>query len=84
MHKPELASLVAKNFVVVNIDTGRGDKNVDLARKYGLSLRGIPALAVLDPGGKVLYAPARSKFSSARQMSYESIKAFFEEWKPKG
>lgn len=82
MHKPGLASLIAGNFVIVNIDTGRGNKNLDLARKYGVSVRGIPALAVLDRHGKVLYGPAHSQFSNARQMSYETIKAFFEQWKP--
>ncbi len=84
MHKPELASLIAKNFVVVKIDVGRMDKNVDVAKKYGVPLtKGIPALAVLDPHGKLLYAQDHGQFEDARHMSYESIKAFFEQWRPK-
>jgi len=48
---------------------------VDIAEKYGVPLKpGIPALAVLDSRGKVIHA---------RHMSYESIKTFFEQWKPK-
>ncbi len=84
MHKPELASLIEKNFVIVHIDTGRGDKNLDLAQKYGVSFKGIPVLAVLDSHGKVLYALDQEQFADARHMSYESFKAFFEKWKPKG
>ncbi len=84
MQKPELASLIEKSFVIVNIDTGRGDKNLDLAKKYGVPLKGIPALAVLDPHGKLLYAQDQGQFEDARHMSYESIKAFFEQWRPKG
>ena len=70
--------------MIVNIDTGRGDKNLDMAEKYGVPLKkGIPALAVLDPHGKLLYAQDQGQFADARHMSYESIMAFFEKWKPK-
>ena len=83
MHKPELASIVEKNFVVVHIDVGRFDKNVDLATKYSIPLKkGIPALAVLDSGGKLLYAQDQGQFEDARHMSYEDIKAFFVKWRP--
>jgi len=84
MHKPELAGIIQKNFLILNVDTGHGDKNLDVAQKYGVPLEhGIPALAVLDPHGKLLYAQDQGQFADARHMSYESIKAFFEHWKPK-
>ena len=85
MRKPELASLIEKNYVVVRVDVGRFDKNLDIARKYGVPLKkGIPALAVLDPHGKLLYAQDQGQFEDARHLEYESFKAFFEQWKPKG
>jgi thioredoxin 1 len=85
MRKPEIASLIEKNYVVVHVDVGRYDKNLDLARKYGVPLKkGIPALAVLDPHGKLLYAQDQGQFEDARHVEYESFKAFFEQWKPKG
>ena len=84
MHKPELASVIEKNYVVVEIDLGRYDKNLDLAEQYHVPIRhGIPALAVLDPRGNLLYAMDQGQFADARSMSFESIKAFFEHWKPK-
>ena len=84
MHKAELAALIEKNFVVVKIDVGRMDKNVDVARKYAVPVRrGIPALAVLDSKGKVLYAMDQGQFADARHMSYETIVSFFRQWKPK-
>jgi protein disulfide-isomerase len=84
MHKPELAALIEKHFVVVKIDVGRMDKNLDVALKHGVPVkRGIPALAVLDSKGKVLYAMDQGQFADARHMSFASIKAFFEQWKPK-
>jgi thioredoxin 1 len=84
MHEPELASLIAKKFVVVKIDVGQVDKNLDLGARYHVPLKkGIPALAVLDPQGKLLYAQDQGQFADARHMGYESFKAFFEQWKPK-
>jgi len=84
MHKPDLAAIIAKNFIVVSVDVGQMDKNVDLAEKYHVPLKkGIPALAVLDPRGVLLFAQDEGQFEDARHMTYESIKAFFEQWKPK-
>ena len=84
MHKDELAALIAANYEVVKIDVGRFTKNKDIAAKYHVPLaHGIPTLAVLDPGGNVLYAMDQGQFSNARSMSYESIRDFFAKWVPK-
>jgi hypothetical protein len=83
MHKPELASIIEKNFVVVEVDLGHEDKNLDLAEEYHVPIKhGIPALAVLDSRGKLLYAMDQGQFADARHMSFDSIKAFFVQWKP--
>lgn len=85
MRKPELAALIEKHFIIVKVDVGRMDKNLDIAEKYGVPVKkGIPALAVLDSKGKLLYAQDQGQFSTARSMAYESFQAFFEQWKPKG
>lgn len=84
MHQPALASLIARNYVVVKIDVGRFDKNVALAAKYHVPLeRGIPALAVLDRRGKLLHAQEQGEFADARQMDSAAFQKFFEQWKPK-
>jgi len=84
MHKDELAAIIASNYEVVKVDVGRFNKNKDIGEKYHVPLRhGIPALAVLDSSGNVLYAMDQGQFSNARSMSYESIKEFFVKWEPK-
>ena len=84
MHKPELAAIVEKGFVIVVVDVGREDKNLDLVQKYHVPIdHGIPAVAVLDSHGDLLYAMDQGQFADARHMSYESIKEFFEKWRPK-
>jgi len=83
MHKPELAGIIKKSFVIVEVDVGREDKNLDIAKQYRVPIsHGIPALAVLNSHGDLLYAMDQGQFADARRMSYESIKAFFEQWKP--
>ena len=84
MHQEELAALIASNYEVVKVDVGRFTKNRDIGEKYHVPLQhGIPALAVLDPNGNLLYAMDQGQFSNARSMSYESIKEFFVKWEPK-
>ncbi len=84
MEQPELAPIVRKNFIVVHIDVGRFDKNLDIAEEYHVPLnKGVPALAVLDANGKLLYAQEQGEFEGARRLSLDTIKAFFEQWRPK-
>ncbi len=84
MHKPGLSGLIARNFVIVKIDVGRFDKNLDVGKEYGVPIdKGIPAMAVLNPYGKLLYAQSQGQFANARAMPYQDFKAFFEKWKPK-
>lgn len=84
MHRADLARLIAQDFVVVKIDVGRFDKNLEVGEKYGVPIKnGIPAIAVLNPHGKLLYAQSRGQFANARAMPYRDFAEFFEEWKPK-
>ncbi len=84
MQRPELARLIAANYIVVHVDVGRFDKNLPIAEKYHVPLKkGVPALAVLDSKGKLLYAQDQGQFEDARDLSLDSIREFFEKWKPK-
>ena len=84
MHKPDLAGLIEHNYVVVDIDLGRYDKNLDLAQKYGVPInKGIPAISVLDTHGKLLYAQGQGQFANARTMPYHDFAEFFRKWEPK-
>ena len=84
MRRPELALVIQKSFIVVHIDVGRFDKNLDIADEYHVPLKkGIPALAVLDPHGKLLHAQDQGEFEDARHLDSDTIRAFFEKWRPK-
>ena len=81
-HQPRIAPLLNGNFKVVHVDIGRGEKNVDLVKKYHIPLeKGIPSLAVLNEHGGLLYSSA--EFESARAMTEEDVIAFLNTWKPR-
>jgi thiol:disulfide interchange protein len=79
-HREPNADLLAKNFIKVNVNIGHEDANLDLAHKYGVPVHGVPALAVLDAQGKVLYAQDK-EFSDMRYMQSQSVTDFLNKWK---
>ena len=82
-HSPELAPIIAANYVVVHIDIGKGEKNQDLMNKYEVPMkRGIPGLAVLGPDGKLIYSQKNGEFENARAMSKDDFRDFLNKWKP--
>ncbi len=84
MHRGELARLIEQDYIVIRVNVGRMDKNLDLASRYGVPIKkGIPALAILDAHGKLLYAQDQGQFADARHMTYEGIQVVFDAWKPK-
>jgi thioredoxin 1 len=82
-HQPPNAQLLDRNFVLVDIDIGQYDHNLDIARQYGIPLKlGVPALAVLSPGGQLLYSQRNGEFEKMEHMDPSSVTAFLNRWKP--
>ena len=82
-HQADVSPLVAGNFIVVHVDIGQMDKNLDVAQKYKVPLdRGVPALAVLAPDGTLLYSQQHGEFESARNMDPDDLIAFLKKWSP--
>jgi thiol:disulfide interchange protein len=81
-HQPPNAQLLEKNFVLVHVWIGQMDKNLDIAAKYGVPIkRGVPALAVLSPDGKVIYSQGTGQFSNMSHMESKSVTQFLKKWK---
>ncbi len=72
--------LLSKYFIRVNVNIGREDANLDIAHKYGVPVQGVPALAVLDEHGKVLYSQNK-EFSDMRHMQSTDLTQFLNKWK---
>jgi Thioredoxin-like len=82
-HSAEIAPTLNKSFVVIHVDIGQMDKNLDVAKRYDIPLeRGVPAIAVLDSDGKLLFSQKRGEFEAARSMAPEDILDFLHKWAP--
>jgi hypothetical protein len=82
-HSPEISPTMESSFEVVHVDIGKMDKNLDVAKQFDVPLdRGVPALAVLESDGKLLFSQKRGEFEAARSMAPEDILDFLNKWKP--
>jgi thioredoxin 1 len=72
------APLIAREFKVVKVDVGRFNRNVDIAESYGVPLKkGIPAVVILSPANRVLYATKAGELADAGNMGERGIYDFF-------
>jgi ketosteroid isomerase-like protein len=84
-HRPDVMAVLNPNFEVVHVDVGQGDKNQDIMKQYQVPMaKGIPAIAVLDSDGKLLYSQTGGEFEKARSLAPEDVLAFLNKWRPKG
>jgi thiol:disulfide interchange protein len=82
LHQAPNAALLERHFVLVHVSIGQMDRNIDVAAKYRVPIsKGVPALAVLAPDGKVLYAQATGEFADMRHMDAQSVTEFLNKWK---
>jgi thiol:disulfide interchange protein len=82
-HEPANKALLDANYELVDVNVGHLDVNQQIAEKYGIPLqRGVPALAVLSPTGKVLYAQSHGEFESMRRLQSSDVTKFLNDWKP--
>src|SRR5579862_7564262 len=59
------ASLLKAGFILIDVNIGKFDMNKDIAQQYDVPLtKGLPALAVLDANGRVLYSQKNGEFES--------------------
>ena len=83
-HNPENLSILESNFVLVHVNIGHMDTNLDIAEQYQIPLsKGVPAIAVLSENGKLLYSQKSGEFEAMRRMESSSVTSFLVQWKPK-
>jgi thiol:disulfide interchange protein len=70
------------NYVLVHINIGRLNANVDIAEHYQIPLaKGVPALAVLSERGDLLYSQKTGEFEAMRRMQSTAVSEFLTQWK---
>ncbi len=82
-HYPEVARILEANYVVVHINIGQYDANLDLAQKYQIPLKkGVPSLAVLDGHGRLLVSQKNGDFENTTRIGLRDVESFLNRWKP--
>ena len=67
----------AKHFVVVGINIGEKDANLDIANRLGVSLaKGVPAAAFIGPDGKPVGFTNQGEIESARNYDAQQVLTF--------
>jgi len=82
MRIPTLASFVADHYDVVLVDVGRFNRNTAIAERYGIALRrdGVPAILILDRGGKLLNPGHTAVLVDARRLQPQAIADWLAQW----
>jgi thiol:disulfide interchange protein len=82
LHEGATGKVVQESFLVVHVDIGEGDQNLDLAKKYKIPIeKGVPAVAIVGGDGHLLYSSGAGEFESARSMMKTDLLAFLNQWK---
>jgi len=74
--------LLEANFVLVHVNVGHMNANLEIANEYDVPLnKGVPALAVLSDTGQLLYSQKGGEFESMRSMDSSAVTKFLLQWK---
>ena len=75
------AELLGEHYILVNVNVGMKDANLDVAQRYGVAVTSVPVLAVVDGEGNVVHAQGK-EFSNMREMEPSAVTEFLNRWKP--
>ena len=83
MALPSLRGFLDGHFVVVFVDVGRFDRNLQIPAHYGITqrLEGVPSLLIVDPATDRLLDPsANAALEDARTMSPQALADWLALW----
>src|SRR5258708_17267424 len=81
-HDPVNRPILEANYILVHVNIGRMNENIDIAERYQIPLRkGVPALAVLGERGELLYSQKTGEFEAMRGMQSSAVTDFLVRWK---
>jgi thiol-disulfide isomerase/thioredoxin len=71
---------VDDRYVVVAVDVGRFSKNLDIPRRFGIELKGVPTVLVLDGDGRLLNGGHTLDLGDAGEMTPQAIVDWLARW----
>ena len=81
MHLPEVQAFVDAHYVVVPVDIGRRNKNLQVAARFGMQkVAGVPSLLIIDRHGKVVDRGHIEALADARSMAPQALADWLAQW----
>ena len=81
-HDEPNMSILEANYILVHVNIGRMNENLDIAERYQIPLRkGVPALAILGEHGELLYSQRTGEFEAMRGLKSSAVTEFLIRWK---
>jgi len=81
-HDAANGPLLDAHYILVHINIGRMNENLDIAERYLIPLRkGVPALAILGSHGELLYSQRTGEFQAMRSMQSSAVSDFLQHWR---
>ncbi len=81
MALPEVARFIDEHYVVVTVDVGRFERNMDIPAEYGVrELEGVPTLLVVDASGRVLNRRHLDDVTAEQNMTPQGIADWLARW----
>ena len=82
MDLPKAQAFVDQHFEVVTVDVGRFDKNLHVPARYGVQLKAVPCVVVVDRAGKQVNKGQELALGSASQLSPQAVLDQLAAWIP--
>jgi len=85
LHEGAAGKILDESFLLVHVDIGEADKNLELVKTYKTTLdKGVPVVVILSSDGRLLYGSNDGEFEAARRMMKKDLVAFLLHWKYTG
>jgi len=82
MELPNMRRFLAAHYVLVNVDVGRFNKNLQVPARFGITerLEGVPSVLVADPDGSLVNKDHIFALADARSMTPQAIADWLAQW----
>lgn len=81
---PDAAQWLDSQFVVVPVNVGRINTNLDLAARYGVTIKAVPTVIIVTPDGHALNGDGSTALGNARSMSPQAVLDLISSWNKRG
>lgn len=81
MALPQVAAFIDAHYVVVTVDVGHMDRNLDIPARHGVAkVEGVPSLLVVDRAGRLLDAGRTEALADARSLTPQALADWLARW----